>query len=66
MNALMKGIKNFAREEEGVTMIEYGLLAALIAVVCIGVITTVGTDIKSVFTKVSTGLTTAAATPTTP
>jgi len=52
----MKFIKNFLREEDGVTAIEYGLIAALIAVVIIGIVKTVGTDLVEVFTKVSNGL----------
>jgi pilus assembly protein Flp/PilA len=43
---MMNQIKRFVREEEGVTMVEYGLLAALIAVVSIAVITTIGTNLR--------------------
>ena len=39
MQALIQGIKRFMREEEGVTMVEYGLIAALIAVVCLAAVT---------------------------
>mgnify|MGYP001810114555 CR=1 FL=1 len=53
----MKALKRFMRDEEGVTAIEYGLIAALIAVVIIGVVTTVGTDLQGVFTDVSAALT---------
>lgn len=49
-------IQQFIRDEEGVTMIEYALLAALIAVVAIGIITTVGGDVVNVFTAISTAL----------
>lgn len=42
----MNLIKNFIREEDGVTAIEYGLIAALIAVVIIAAITIVGTQLK--------------------
>lgn len=59
MNQATCGIKEFICEEEGVTMIEYGLLAALIAIVSIAAITTLGTNLHSVFTKVCTALTTA-------
>jgi pilus assembly protein Flp/PilA len=44
--SMMNQIKRFVREEEGVTMVEYGLLAALIAVVSIAVITTIGTNLR--------------------
>jgi pilus assembly protein Flp/PilA len=49
MKALTKGIKRFLVEEEGVTMVEYGLLAALIAVVCIVAIRLIGTNLNAVF-----------------
>jgi pilus assembly protein Flp/PilA len=46
----------FARDESGVTSIEYGLIAALISVVCIGAMTAVGTKLQAVYTSVSTAL----------
>jgi pilus assembly protein Flp/PilA len=49
-------IQKFIRDEEGVTAIEYGLIAALIAVVIIGAVTIVGTQLQLVFTAVSTAL----------
>lgn len=49
-------IKKFARDEEGVTAIEYGLIAALIAVTIIGAVTVVGTELVNVFTAVSDAL----------
>lgn len=54
---IMNFIKNFIAEEDGVTAIEYGLIAALIAVAIVGVVTTVGTDLGKVFEKISTNLT---------
>ncbi|HLF99667.1 MAG TPA: Flp family type IVb pilin [Acidimicrobiia bacterium] len=38
--------------EEGATAVEYGIMVALIAAVIVGVVTTVGTDVKSAFQKV--------------
>ncbi|WP_082219242.1 Flp family type IVb pilin [Massilia sp. NR 4-1] len=55
----MKAIHNFLRDEQGVTAIEYGLIAALIAVVIIGAVTIVGTQLNKTFTAVGTKLTTA-------
>ena len=49
-------IKQFARDEEGVTAIEYGLIAALIAVVIIGAVTITGTTLAGLFTTVSASL----------
>ena len=45
--------KYVTRKEEGATLAEYGLLLALIAVVCIAAITTLGTKISTMFTTVS-------------
>lgn len=55
----MNFIKRFIREEDGVTAIEYGLIAALIAVVIIASVTIVGTQLKATFTKIGSALTTA-------
>jgi pilus assembly protein Flp/PilA len=52
----MNLISRFIRDESGATAIEYGLIAALIAVVVIGAIRLVGTNLSSVFTSVSAGL----------
>lgn len=59
LGVIMNFIKNFIREEDGVTAIEYGLIAALIAVVIIASVTIVGTQLKITFTKIGTALTTA-------
>jgi pilus assembly protein Flp/PilA len=57
---MMNSIKRFVREEEGVTMVEYGLLAALIAVVCVVAIKTIGIELDKVFDKIGTCLATPA------
>ena len=44
------------RNEDGATAIEYGLIAALIAVVCIGALTTIGTNLNTKFTAVGAAL----------
>jgi len=46
----------FVRDESGATAIEYGLIAALIAVVIITAITAVGTKLSATFVKVSGNL----------
>ncbi len=40
-------------DRRGVTMLEYGLIAALIAAVCVGAVTTLGTTLENTFTGVS-------------
>ncbi len=49
-------LKNFCQDESGATAIEYGLIAALIAVVIIGGVTAVGTKLSTTFASISTGL----------
>ena len=56
MNTLLMSIKRFVKDEEGVTAIEYGLIAALIAVVIAGAVVTVGTNLNAVFTTIGTCL----------
>ena len=46
----------FVRDESGATAIEYGLIAALIAVVIITGLTTVGTNLNSKFASIATSL----------
>jgi pilus assembly protein Flp/PilA len=49
-------LARFAKDQSGVTAIEYGLIAGLIAVVIISAVTTVGTSIKGKFTAVGSAL----------
>jgi len=53
---MWKLVQRFARDEAGVTAIEYGLIAGLIAVVIITAVTNVGTDLQTKFTAISTAL----------
>ena len=53
---MLKMIQNFIQDEEGVTAIEYGLIAALIAVAIIAAVSLVGTSLTNLFTDVSTEL----------
>ena len=46
-------ISRFANDESGATAIEYGLIAALVAVAAITALTTVGTNLTSTFTTIS-------------
>jgi pilus assembly protein Flp/PilA len=48
----MLRVRNFLSDESGVTAIEYALIASLIAVAIIGVVTTVGTNVSTVFTEI--------------
>lgn len=44
------------RDQDGATMVEYGLLVALIALVALGAITTLGTNLSGLFTNVGSSL----------
>ncbi|WP_257548054.1 Flp family type IVb pilin [Sphingopyxis sp. DBS4] len=52
----MKFIKKFARDTKAATAIEYGLIAALIAVAGITAMSAVGSGVKGAFTDVATNL----------
>ena len=56
MKTLKHAVARFVREEEGVTAIEYGLIAGLIAVVIIGTVTKLGTQLNNVFATVLAAL----------
>jgi pilus assembly protein Flp/PilA len=53
---MRKLLKNFIANESGATAIEYGLIAALIAVVIITALTTIGTKLTATFTSVAGSL----------
>ncbi len=52
----MQFLKSFAADQDGATAIEYGLIAALIAVVCIVAMQTIGRNLNTTFTSVATNL----------
>ena len=52
----MKKLINFFKDEEGVTMVEYGLMLALIAIVCIGAVTLIGTNLAILFNDIADNL----------
>jgi pilus assembly protein Flp/PilA len=52
-------LKRFWNEEDGATMVEYGLMVALIAVVLIVIVSTLGQSLKTAFIRTNTGVTNA-------
>ena len=61
MRTYLAAVKKFVskyitRKEEGATLAEYGLLLALIAVVCIVAITAFGTQISTMFQSLATSV----------
>ena len=53
MSNFISAVKTFATDENGVTAIEYGLIAALIGVAMAAAATTVGEKVEGVFTYVA-------------
>ena len=53
---MSKFIARVRQDETGVTAMEYGLIAALIAVAIVTVLTTLGGSLKTTFTNISTAL----------
>lgn len=49
-------IKQFLQEEEGQTLVEYGLLISLIAIVVIGALSILGTRVRNTFTGASNSM----------
>ena len=56
---MIKFLKNFRRDEEAATAIEYGLIAALIAIALIASLTAVGGSLSAIFSTVSGKVSTA-------
>ncbi|MBV8939037.1 MAG: Flp family type IVb pilin [Alphaproteobacteria bacterium] len=52
----MKNLGKLIKDESGATAIEYGLIAALIAIVIIGAVTSIGTNVSAKFQRVSTAI----------
>ncbi len=53
---MLKTFKSMVRDEEGATMVEYGLMLALIAIVCIAAVGLIGTRLNLLFNTVANSL----------
>ena len=56
MTKLMTAARTFVAAEEGATMVEYGLMIALIAAFLITTVQLLGTNLKTQFTNVATAI----------
>jgi pilus assembly protein Flp/PilA len=54
MRSLRQSLVNFLRNEDGPTAVEYAVMLALIIVVCITAITTLGSNANNTFSYVAT------------
>ena len=52
----LRFMSRLAKDQSGATAIEYGLIAGLIAVVIIGAVTTIGTNLSATFTNIANAL----------
>lgn len=52
----MELIKRLMKEEEGQGLVEYALIIGLVSLACVVLVTAVGTDLKKVWTNISTKL----------
>ena len=53
---MFKSLVSMLRNDEGATMVEYGVIVALIAAVCIAVVALIGGNINTAFTSVNSKL----------
>lgn len=53
---MLKFAHSLLRDERGATAVEYGLIAALIAVAIIATVTTLGGNLSATFTSVATNI----------
>ena len=59
MSKVISAVRTFIADEDGVTALEYGMIAALIAAVIVGAVTTIGTKVGAAFKKIADALPTA-------
>jgi pilus assembly protein Flp/PilA len=53
MQRIFCSIRKFFLRDEGATMVEYGLMVALIAIVCLAAVTLLGTSVQAIFTNLA-------------
>jgi pilus assembly protein Flp/PilA len=53
---MLNSLKRLIADEEGATLVEYGLIIALVAAVCVGVVTALSGQIQTAFTATTAAL----------
>lgn len=56
MSTFTSAVRTFIADEDGVTALEYGMIAALIAAVIVTVVSDVGTSVKSAFETIANAI----------
>lgn len=49
-------LRNLLADEDGATMVEYGIMVALIAAICIAVVKTLGQNVSNAFSTVNASI----------
>jgi pilus assembly protein Flp/PilA len=49
-------VRNILRDDEGATMVEYGIMVALIAAICIAVVGVLGKNVSNAFSTVNASI----------
>jgi pilus assembly protein Flp/PilA len=58
-NDMLRLIRDLKSDKKGVTLVEYALIAGLISVVCIALLTTMGSVISNLFSSINSALSSA-------
>jgi pilus assembly protein Flp/PilA len=53
MTRICNSMREFVHREEGATMVEYGLMVALIAIVAIAAVTLLGVNVRDIFNEMA-------------
>jgi pilus assembly protein Flp/PilA len=53
---MLKQLQAFLKDEEGVTAIEYGLIAALVGIIAVAAMTTAGANLTAIWTTIGAKL----------
>ncbi len=56
MYQLLERVKSIIRRDEGQDLLEYALLIALIAIVCVGAITLAGTNVRDTYANIAASI----------
>ena len=56
MSLMITRLRAFARNNEGQDLIEYALLVALIAIICVGAVTFAGEQVLAIFNSIGAAL----------
>ncbi len=56
MPTLHRGVQKFSRDRRAVTALEYGIIASILGLVLVGIFTTLGSTLKTLFSHVGTSI----------